>query len=221
MALHVRTQHAFNLFNTSPGYEFLGAGVFYGDGDVNTKSGRYTDVSIDAWVQQGAAANKFVFVLDYRVHEDSADYTKLQIRETHEFEVPSLAANVNIGRAGAMNAHYLSRVKGKSHNWINITGAPGLSGSYLSECWRKIDGPGDDVKNRNVGILARVVIPIEYDLPLSRMKEISFEIEGKRHALVDIGKYRKWDGDDYRDAERDPIPADLEKLLKAAGSPLA
>lgn len=180
-----------------------------GDQDINSQRGRFTEYSIDAWVQTNGEPHKFRFVVDYRVNEIANNHTQLHAIASHDFEIPTVTMNANIGRAGAMNAHFYHRSKGKLHTWSNITGAPGLRGSYLSEVWRKLDGPGKDTEG-NAALWARVKIPVEYDIPDN--KPFHLVIDGKNYTPYELTKRSVWDGDDFVEKVAHPFDPELQKL---------
>ena len=140
---------------------------FKPDTDINTQFGKHTDTYIGSWVQQNGSPHKFRFHLYYQLNEVEGDRTSLKSDNYFDFEVPSPATNILIGN-GVNDARFSHRSKIKTHNWMNITGAPGLAGSHLTEVWYKIDGPGADDKYGNAGIFARVAVPISYELPSHR-----------------------------------------------------
>jgi hypothetical protein len=214
--LHIRTAQTFFIHSTNSFTESLGYGHWLGDNDINTQPGRKTRYSIAAWCATTEKENEFDFFLDYRVHELTPDLSALRIYERRRFSVPPGVTNLNIGQAGTMNANLDVTISGKHHEWSNISGAPGLAGSYLTKVWRRLDGPGDDVKNRNMGIMAHVVIPIEYDVPAYRIPESRMILDGVPHRFSDSLNRMRWTGSEFEEVPEEPVPAELARMAGIA-----
>jgi hypothetical protein len=207
MAFRLTKLEKFEILSQNSFHEYVGIGQYGGDGEVNTQPSRSTDVSIDAWVMAHAQHNSFALYLDYRVHELAGDRSRVQIYETRGFQLPNEAYDLNIGSYGRMNAHFYSRIKGKKHNWMEVTGTGGLAGSYLKRAWIKIDGPGNDIEKRNIAIKVEVEIPIEYSIPYRwRMRPIGFDTS------------QRFDGTKFVKSVSPADDPELTKLIEANAS---
>jgi hypothetical protein len=127
-----------------------GSRISGGDSDVNSKSGRHTDWSIDlTFTPQG---QNVIMNYTYKVKEGAKNYTELAITGSQSYPVTGLPSGTPV--------HSVSHIYGsgtindKHHDWVSVQ-VSGLSGVSV-----KIDGPGDD--ENNIGFKFIGDIPYTY-----------------------------------------------------------
>jgi hypothetical protein len=129
-----------------------------GDADVYTKSGRYTDV----WVQAGqpyvySGGLSGYIPLMYEVREGASNYTLLRRTAYVPFQAPHGYRIVSLG-TNRSPANFRRRYWGEDHDWHNESAA--VVGTYLQRLWTKFDGPGRDDQG-NAAMIAEIWIGVE------------------------------------------------------------
>jgi hypothetical protein len=129
-----------------------------GDAEVNTKSGRFTDVFVTTEnfeIHTGGVAVSTV--LKYEIHEGYPDYTVLRRYETVFLFAPPGYHIVNAG-FNKSPVNWSKRYFGQDHNWHNESAE--VAYSYLRSLEVKFDGSGRDDKG-NAAMSGVIAIPVE------------------------------------------------------------
>jgi hypothetical protein len=129
-----------------------------GDAEVNTKSGRFTDVFVQTGYPEihtgGVAAS---IVVMYEIHEGYSDYTVLRRYETVYVSPPPGYRIASIGiNKGPVN--WSNRYFGRDHDWHDESAAMALT--YLQSLSVKFDGSGRDDQG-NAAMSGVISIPVE------------------------------------------------------------
>jgi hypothetical protein len=129
-----------------------------GDADVYTKSGRYTDVSVQTGVPYvyPDGLSGYIPVL-YEIKEVSPDYTVLQKVDIVRFYPPTGYRIVNTA-INRVPANFYRRYSGEDHFWHNATAA--VQGTYLESLVFQFDGSGRDDQG-NAQLYAEICIGVE------------------------------------------------------------
>lgn len=126
------------------------------DPDVNTKSGRWTDIEVST-SNLRVFGDHVTIDLIYRVFEVSRDNTTLQHLESVTIFAP---AGFRVSRVGEGRSHTTFRrtYGGRDHDWHDETAA--VEGTYLRQLSFKFDGVGRDDQG-NAQMRCIIAIPVE------------------------------------------------------------
>jgi hypothetical protein len=129
-----------------------------GDAEVNTKSGRFTDVIVQTDYPEihtgGVAAS---IVVTYEIHEGAPNYTVLRRYETVYLFPPPGYHIVNAG-FNKSPVNWSKRYFGQDHNWHNESAE--VAYTYLRSLSVKFDGSGRDDQG-NAAMEGLIALPVE------------------------------------------------------------
>jgi hypothetical protein len=129
-----------------------------GDAEVNTKSGRFTDVFVTTEnfeIHTGGVGASIV--VKYEIHEGYPDYTVLRRYETIFLSAPLGYRIVNAG-FNKFPVNWSQRYFGRDHDWHDESAA--VDQTYLRQLSVKFDGSGRDDQG-NAAISGVISIPVE------------------------------------------------------------
>ena len=129
-----------------------------GDAEVNTKSGRFTDVIVQTdypEIHTGGVAASIVVM--YEIHEGYPNYTVLRRYETVYLFPPPGYHIVNAG-FNKSPVNWSKRYFGQDHNWHNESAE--VAYTYLRSLSVKFDGSGRDDQG-NAAMSGEIALPVE------------------------------------------------------------
>jgi hypothetical protein len=127
-----------------------------GDAEVNTKTGRFTDVFVrTGYPYINPGGDSLDLEVEYEVAEVASNYTVLRKVDVVRFYV---ANGWKIARVlpNKVPVYWGRRYPSQDHTWHDETQA----GTYFAYFSTKFDGPGRDDQG-NAGLVAQIEIPVE------------------------------------------------------------